>query len=515
MPAPLARALPLLYAATLALLAAIVLVDVARWFAAALPFRWGIDYNEGIVWKQIAEIMAGRGYAPIDRFPAIVFHYPPLLHVLTGAISAALGVDPLIAGRAVSLAATLATAGLAALLVRALVPPTPARTGEVAGVLLVVPILLALDAVHFWGVQMRVDALANAFAFAGMLAAGAAPRRPGFIYPAAICFAASVFTKQISVVAPAAAMLALFLVDRKLALRLVVVTVLIGLVALGALVWQTDGGILRHLFVYNINRFDLARLVPNFVETTTGADWFIIAAGALAYLAAAAEALRNGRRGSPPTPTRRILLVFVPLATLSLIATAKYGSSSSYYMQWETGLAIFLAAGLGRLIDAAQARIARGRRVAGAAIATVPLAAMAAVAALPDQNHVGRLDMLAGQDVVLERWFRAIPGPVISDEMVVLMRTKGDVLWEPAIFAELATVGAWDERIILAEIARRRFAAIATDGDRGFRWFDERYSPAVVAALEQHYRRARRAGNYVLWLPAVSETPRSGGPGRS
>lgn len=494
------RALPLLYATLLALLAALALVDIVRWFAAALPFRWAIDYNEGIVWKQMVEIMAGRGYAPIDRFPAIVFHYPPLFHLLAGCL-AALGVDPLTAGRAVSLAATLATAVISALLVREMAPGTRDRTGEVAGALLALPIFLALDSVHFWAPQMRVDPLANAFAFAGLLAAAQAERRPARINVAALCFVATVFTKQISIIAPAAALLALFLRDRRLALRLLAICVIAGSILLAALVWHSEGGFVRHLFLYNINRFDLSRLVPNFFSSTTVKDRFIIVAGAIAYLTAAYLAWRDRRRGVPVAPARLMMLLFVPLSTFALIATAKYGSSSSYYMQWESGLAIVLAAQLGRLIEAARGRFARKALIGGLGLAGVPVLIMAAIVKFPDRNHIGRLELLNRQDVVLEPHFRATPGPVISDEMVMLMRLKGDVLWEPAIFAELANVGAWDEQIIIDQIVRRRIAMFATDGESGTRWFDERYNPAVLEAMERHYQRVGRAGEYVIWRP--------------
>lgn len=494
------RALSLLYATLLALTAAIVLVDVVRWFVAALPFPWAMDYNEGIVWKQMVEIMAGRGYAPIDRFPAIVFHYPPLFHVLAGSL-AALGVDPLTAGRAVSIAATLGTAAVAALLVREMTPATPARTGQVAGALLVVPILLACDSVHFWAPQMRVDPLANFFAFAGLLAAAMAQRRPSLVHAAALCFVASVFTKQISVIAPAAALLTLFLLDRRLALRLLAVCLIVGLILLGALVWQSRGGFVRHLFLYNINRFDLSRMVPNFFSGTTVKDRFIIVAGTIAFATAAYLAVHDRRRRTAVEPGRLIMLLFVPLSTLALIATAKYGSSSSYYMQWESGLAIVLAAQLGLLIEAARARFAANRTIGSLALAAIPVLIMAAIGKFPDRNHVGRLDLLLRQDVLLEPYFRATRGPVISDEMVMLMRLKGDVLWEPAIFAELANVGAWDERIIIDQIAHRRIAMFATDGDRGTRWFDERYNPAVLAAMERHYQRVGHAGEYVIWRP--------------
>ena len=119
------RGQTIIEAAYLFLLAAIVAVPVAgvlRWFVEAIPFRYALDYNEGIVWKQMVEIVAGRGYAPIDRFPAIVFHYPPVFHLAAAAL-AQTGLDPLIAGRLVSLVSTAGSALIVGDLARRLMPP--------------------------------------------------------------------------------------------------------------------------------------------------------------------------------------------------------------------------------------------------------------------------------------------------------------------------------------------------------------------------------------------------------
>src|ERR1700751_1610362 len=72
---------------------------------AVLADPFGLDYGEGIVWQQALLIPGPRMYGPIDRLPFIVFHYPPVYHLASRAVMA-FGVDPLAAGRMVSVAST-------------------------------------------------------------------------------------------------------------------------------------------------------------------------------------------------------------------------------------------------------------------------------------------------------------------------------------------------------------------------------------------------------------------------
>jgi hypothetical protein len=91
--------------------------------------------------------------------------------------------------------------------------------------------------------------------------------------------------------------------------------------------------------------------------------------------------------------------------------------------------------------------------------------------------------------------------------MVLLLRSGKDVLWEPAIFAELASTGAWDQRPLVAQIKARRFAFFVTDGGRGEPMFDSRYTPAVADAMDAAYPRQRRLAGYYLHYPPAAAKP--------
>jgi hypothetical protein len=100
---------------------------------------------------------------------------------------------------------------------------------------------------------------------------------------------------------------------------------------------------------------------------------------------------------------------------------------------------------------------------------------------------------------------RAADRPVLSEDMVLLLRAGKEVPWEPAIFAELASLGRWDERLIVEAIEGGRFAFAVTLADRGDPIFDSRYNPAVAAALEAAFPRRVQLGWLLIRLPAGSD----------
>ena len=104
--------------------------------------------------------------------------------------------------------------------------------------------------------------------------------------------------------------------------------------------------------------------------------------------------------------------------------------------------------------------------------------------------------------------------------MVLLLRTGHPVVWEPAIFRELSYVGRWDERTLVDRIRNHQIAAVLSDGQQGYRWFDEQFSPAIATAMDQALPRKIHVGLRVLHLPAqpgdtLSETPRAAAPQKS
>lgn len=478
---------------------------------AAIPFPYALDYNEGIVWQQMNDIVAGHGYAAIDGFPAIVYHYPPVYHLITAAMATP-GIDPLSAGRLISLLATIGSTVLVALLAKVWLNDGFSRGQRIAGMAGAVICLLGCKGVQDWAPLMRVDPLACFFALLGLWLAIRAAERPALLYGAAVAFVLSVFTKQNSVLTAVAGLGALCFLRPALAIRGAITCIMLGSAILALLVWQTDGQVLNHLFLYNINRFDLARLLPNLLEGTGKADRVLLALGIAGFVMAI---LRGNRPHGPTTIAdltgRRATLTFAALATLSLVSTAKYGSSSAYYMQWEAALAMFGGLAIASLMRWGQRLWHDGRRKTGMAGLALPLLGILWVAFMTGPEHRRLIKAFRAQGDQLAILLRPIRGPILSTEMVLLLRTGHRVVWEPAIFRELAIAGRWDERVLVNEIRAHHIAAVLSDGDRGYRWFDEQFSPAIADAMDEALPRKVHVGLRVLHLPAaaqdISRTP--------
>ena len=467
----------------------------------AVAFPYELDYGEGIVWYQTRILFAGEAFGPIDGFPAIVFHYTPLFHLVSGLLAGA-GVDGLAAGRIVSLLSTVAMAGLAGAIVHWVVARDggPSGAARLAAVFTAFLPLLCYP-IPIWSPLMRVDMLAFALTMGGICIGLRSFRRHSAVYPAALLFVFAIYTKQTMIAAPAALFAILLLYRPRTALAGILTCLVVGTAALAVLAIATDGGFLRHIFLYNINRFDPERL-PWIRITAEGHLGLIAAAlvGAATQFPVLKAFIVKPSAASAGAAESAFLAAYLILTTIMLLLVAKSGSSGNYFIEWLVALCIY--AGIALSYPIRRALDAGAGSAAPFATILVPLALIAHAWTLPAAPI--STDLMArravGLDILAER-IRNSDRPVISDDMVILQRGGQPVLWEPAIFAELGANGVWDERPFIRMIEQRRFGFFVTHRDRGRRPFDERYNPAVAEAMARAYPRREKIAGLTLHLP--------------
>ena len=142
-------------------------------------------------------------YGDITQFPFIVFEYTPVYHLLVRVI-ASLGIDPLAAGRGVTLAATLTIAVLAGAIAFAAMREIASIRARFIGAAVAGLMVLTYYPVQKWAVTMRVDLLATCFSIAGVYLAIVAGQRTIILYAAILVFVLAVYTKQTELCAPGA-----------------------------------------------------------------------------------------------------------------------------------------------------------------------------------------------------------------------------------------------------------------------------------------------------------------------
>jgi hypothetical protein len=327
-------------------LAALLALDWAKFAYHAYliaVFPGQMDYGEGIVWQQALLIPGPRMYGDVQRYPFIVFHYPPLYHLAVRATVAALGLPWLMAGRLVSTVSAVALAALAGALVFEASRATAPRRAATAGAILAALLFASLEPVQFWATTMRVDLLAIALEFLGMYLGLLALCRPRFAFAAALVFVLAAYTKQTAVAGAVATFAVLLLHRPRRALGAALLALIAGGAIFGALTVVTGGGFPRHIVLYNVNRFSLPAVLSTLREIGTVAIYpiyILVAAVTAALVFARAASGRSSLRSVPPGAL--MIALYTGLATVNLVSLGKSGAWSNYLIPWVSSWALLI-----------------------------------------------------------------------------------------------------------------------------------------------------------------------------
>ena len=478
--------------------------EYLRYAMTMINYRYEILDAEGIVWQQVMMIPGPNVYGDINKYPYIVFHYPPLYHLLVRAASW-LGGTPLHAGRAVSVAATVVSGATISAIGWRLARADTGRLaalmgGAVAGLAYFsfYPIVLTSE-------LMRVDMLAIAFSLLGLLCFTTSRIGSWRPYLGMVFFVLGVFTKQTALTAPLAAMAVTAVVAPRQALKLLGFGLVLGAVPMAILIAITDGGVLRHLVSYNINRF-----YPSLIwEHVSGqAPLIIFVTLALAAIVlwwrrfvsgvrmGGLRAWREAMAGDDGVRGMMMVTVYLTLTTLMLTGLGKNGSSLAYFNEWVGVLSLLLgvlAAAIAAPDDASG--VLGSIRFTPAMKLALPILLIVQVLRVPESGPTDFNDPVhAQQEQALVDMIARADKPVLSTDMVALMNAGKQVPWEPAIFAELASMGRWDETQITRRIAAHEFALVVTRSTSNF-------NPAVDAAVAAAYPRVTEIAQHVVHLP--------------
>ena len=223
----------------------------------AIGYPYEIAFGEGGVWQLTKLIFERRTYDMSAGLPFTVFHYPPVYFILVRAI----GIwtpDLLMAGRIVSTLATGIFAFTAGGIVFAATLNRISSKLRLETALLTALLILSMPNIRAIGFLMRVDMVANALSLLALLVAFY--DYPGLIrtFTALILAMLAVFTKQTEFSAGVSIFAVLVRVQPRQTFLAALIAAVLGLSVVAYLQWETQGGFLRHLIVYNLNRFEWA-----------------------------------------------------------------------------------------------------------------------------------------------------------------------------------------------------------------------------------------------------------------
>ena len=485
---------------------------------ASLTYPFGIDFGEGIVWQQALLMFGPDAYGPINIFPSIVFHYPPVYHVTALSLSALTGWDMLFTGRAISFSSTLLILLLICLIVmRGSTPNTPLQFRLLAGIAAGLTALSFIP-IYVWSPLMRVDMMALLLTLIGFWLGLKSYERPNFIYVASLLFVAAVFTKQTTISAPVATFALMIWLNPRLALKGIATSIASGLLALGVLNYLTDGGFFKHIFFYNINVFDLERLFMGSkiiaIHGLLLIIVFIVIRTGLSNMHSLFRNLKGAdRRNRIATNQTAITffsaLLYLIVTTPLLLLFAKEGSAGNYFIEWFIASAILIGFGL---LDSIYILLGMNYQLINLDLKIRALGVPLIIATyiftlnfnIPSSYNLTSNSSNAEELKQLSSLVRESRKPVVSDDMVLILRSGKRVVWESAIFAQLEKTGAWNALDFEKRIRNSEFAMFITEGNPGEYLYDQRYTPLISKAMDDSYPIKKIIAGYTIHLPGDS-----------
>ena len=491
--------LGLLFAAS----AALLLFHAAVWTHYAfsvLGYPFDLDY-EGPLLAQVRRLQLGRSlYPPIGAAPYVVTNYTPL-YVLSTWLLSGLGIDALLAGRALSLAATFTIATLIANVVHRLSPDADPATRRIAAGFAALLFLCNLY-VEQWGVNMRVDMLAIGLELCGLWLYLFAPAGRQ-LWLAAPFLVLAVYTKQTAIAAAAACLATSLLRDRREALRLALLVCVPAATILLIALLATEGQFWQHHVRANMNAYSAAYAASQLVEMLQ-LNGFAIAIGATVALPALAglRALRTSGGTQPlppPGPLTTLALYWLAGFAVSL-AIGKVGSNINYFIEWIAANCVLFGLALTR-----PPLPALGRLPLRSLVVVLAFAAQGLVSATYCSWTLGQTNP-AAQDVAIRRGerlvaeLRAVEGIVLSEDMTLLYRAEKNLFYQPFEMTQLAYQQVWDPTPVIRLLRERRIPCIVlteplAKADPG------RFLPAMLDAIRSGYVLQQRVGGWYVYVP--------------
>ncbi len=304
-----------------------------------------LDYGEGIILWQASQVFNLKSaFHPIQQYPYLVFHYTPLYHISLRAVAAVVG-DPLLSGRLISAAGAFWLVGLFVWVVlratRGYATPGVRWFAAIfSGACVLLPPAMQ------WVPFARVDLLGLAMQFTALTIICARPLRLRNQVAALCLLLMGLYTKQSLLAIPAATILLLALIRPARAVWCACLLAVAGLAVLLTMAWATDGGVIRHWILYNVNPFHIKDAVLAEQEISSNLAGLIAVGLAAFWLTLPGYSAGRNWRAMVSTRLagsrlRRTGVGFGLVAAAGFVISwgiGKEGAAINYCLDWELAL---------------------------------------------------------------------------------------------------------------------------------------------------------------------------------
>lgn len=458
------------------------LFTFAYYVMRVLQFKYPLDFGEGILLQQTVTLAAAKSIYPpqLNIPPYTISSYPPLFPLAQVPFELLWG-PAYWYGRALSLGCALLTAYLLFLVVRRASNNVLAAT--VSSVL-----LLTNPFLQFWSVLNRIDLLALALSWIGIVFVLFKSNSRAGVFFGAIALIAAVYTRQTYLLTVPSALVLSLLFERNFrAARDLVMLIGGGCVLIFCILqYCTTGGFSLHVITAHVDQFDLKRAL--FFVREFLISWPIATILALAF---ARNLWRSGGRFT------WFAVIYLIITSIVALSVGKVGSHVNYLL--EPSVAVSLLIGIG--ISALGSSTGKKREWINLTLMLLTLQIFYSLTPLSYQTkHLDTLAHESDQDKLL-KLVKSLPEPILADETLGLLPLAGKSIYlQPFGMTQLVPSGHWDQSTLIAEINRHKFSAALINLSNG-EFSDRRWTKEMAQALESAYTPVEVIGETTVFRP--------------
>lgn len=477
----------------------------------SVSFPYSLDYGEAPLIDQALRLSAGENIyrASLATPPYTIANYPPL-YVISLIPFLHWFASPFHMARVISVVATLFSAIFIGLTIYTLSKDQLTASNisdkdatkiqlllhnfneKYFAALVAALFFLASPYVVQWSGRARIDSLALAFATAALYVFARWPQARWGWVGGGLLLIAAVYTRQsYALAAPFAAFVWLWSHNKRRALALAFLVGGLGLTLFFIINTLTDGGFYYNIVTANVNEFGWARLKDNLNRLWDDA-YLILSLGVLFLLLG-----WRSRQDWQSKKSWPLLAPFLVGAFFSGLTIGKIGSNINYFLELAAALALIA----GILI--VWTRPYPWRHALVIFLISIQFGILLQSSMINNVDWIlspRRMDFTQLQ--FLEQEVKKMADPILADEYMGMLTMNDRPLYlQPFEVSQLANAGMWDQQPLLDEIAAQNFDGILIHHFGTWPVHKERWTPEMLAAVDQFYRPVKTLAGTVMYIP--------------
>ena len=440
-------------------------------FSILHPFR--IHYGEDVLLEQARLFSEGKiPYTPLNRYPLTIGLYMPV-YSLISAISIKFWGVSYTAGRILSLVSTVGISLCILFILKHINQSRFSWSGLIAGGLfLISPIVIV------WSVIARVDMLGLFWTALGLLWFIKTYPKQIWMY-SIVFFILAFFTKQSYLAAPATIICYLAFINRRHMVYFLLAFLISILGIFGILNMVTDGQFYFHMITANQNTLNYASYI-GYIKKLFSIHTSLMMLCPVAILICFKK------------PIYRLWVIYFIFSFLASLSITKVGSNLNYFLEVICAMCLMTGMLFHRIHTLKQTQWTFLFLSIVSLVLFVPLVK----SRMNTPNYVRyqyrNLTNIRKIDRYTSHIMNQVNGPIISEDMGLLVVNHKPILYQPFIISQLIREGRLDESPFIYDINSRMFPLLVLRVDIHKQDSTAHFSAGMIQAFRSHYRLVER-----------------------